>query len=115
MYKVAIIGCGDMGRQHSNAWSLRDDAEIVSMFDPDQERCQALAAQFGAQACDNLEEAVVTAQADIVSVCTPICFHAEVACFAMENGCHVLCEKAMALTIGSFLMEVALGKPSSQT
>lgn len=100
MYKIAIIGCGDMGGQHAAAWQLRDDAKIVTVFDPDRERCRGLAAKVDAQACSSLEEAIVTSQVDIVSVCTPICFHAEVSCYAMENGCHVLCEKAIALTVG---------------
>ncbi len=99
MYKVAIIGCGDMGGQHTNAWLLRDDAKIVAVYDPDQERCQALAAKAGAAACTDMTEAIVTSGADIVDVCTPACFHADISCMAMENGCHVLCEKAIALTL----------------
>ena len=98
MYKVAIIGCGDMGGKHAAAWQLRSDAEIVALFDPDQERCQALAAITGAVPCDTLEEALGDFGVDVVSVCTPVCFHAGISCLAVEKGCHVLCEKPIALT-----------------
>lgn len=98
MIKVAIIGCGDMGGKHAAAWQLRNDAKIVAVFDPDQARCRALAEKTGALACSSLEDAIVRAEADVVSVCSPICFHAEISCYAFENGCHVLCEKAIALT-----------------
>ena len=99
MYNVAIIGCGDMGGKHAAAWQLRSDAKIVAVFDPDQERCQVLAEKTDALAAPDLQTAIVAAQANVVSVCTPANFHAEVSCFAMENGCHVLSEKAMALTL----------------
>ena len=36
---------------------------------------------------------------NVVSVCTPVCFHSEVACFAASRGRHILTEKPIALTL----------------
>lgn len=98
-YRVAIIGCGDMGNVHAAAWGQRSDTTIASVYDPIVERCKALAAKTGARACESVEEAVAGTDVDIVSVCTPVCFHSEIACLAMNHGRHVLCEKPMALTL----------------
>lgn len=98
-WKVAIIGCGAMGNVHAGIWSARDDADVVAVFDPDAERCAALAQSSGAAACTTLEAAIVDADVDVVSVCTPANLHCEVSCLAMAHGRHVLCEKAMATTL----------------
>ncbi len=98
-YRVAIIGCGGMGANHAIAWQDEAGATIAAVFDPDAERAKALANKTGARVCTTAEQAVVEAGVDMVSVCTPICFHADVSCLAMAHGRHVLCEKAMALTL----------------
>jgi predicted dehydrogenase len=98
-YRIAIIGCGDMGNAHAAAWKLRNDAAIAAVYDPVADRCRDLASKTGAPACESLEEAVVKSGADVVSVCVPVCHHAEIGCFAMEQGRHVLCEKPIALTL----------------
>jgi predicted dehydrogenase len=98
-YRIAVIGCGDMGNTHASAWAQRNDATIASVYDPLQDRCQALAAKTGARACTSAQDAVVGTDIDIVSVCTPVCLHSELACLAMKNGRHVICEKPVALTL----------------
>jgi predicted dehydrogenase len=96
---VAIIGCGDMGRAHAAAWKERADANVLAVFDIDESRMKALAEAEGAATCASWQEAVETEGVTIVSVCTPICFHAETSIHAARAGRHVLCEKAMALTL----------------
>ena len=96
---VAILGCGAMGGVHAEAWSSRDDARVLSVFDVDRTRADALAAKTGASACASWQEAIETDDVTMVSVCTPICFHADMTIHAARHGCHILCEKAMALTL----------------
>jgi len=95
-YRVAIIGCGDMGRQHASAWRLREDATIVAVYDILPGRAEALAKETGAVACGSRDEALL--MANFVSVCTPINTHAQIAIAAMKKKCHVLGEKAMAFS-----------------
>jgi len=47
-YKIAIIGCGDMGKKHAAAWSKRKDSQIVAVYDPDQQKREVMAAETGA-------------------------------------------------------------------
>ncbi len=96
---VCIIGCGDMGRQHAAGWKLREDAQIVAVADPMDDRRANMAQDTGAAGYADWKEAVLHEGVNVVSVCVPVCFHSEVSCFAMRNGRHVLCEKPLALTM----------------
>jgi predicted dehydrogenase len=96
---VAIIGCGDMGRAHARAWKERTDSRVAAVFDLDSGRADAMASDTGATACDSWQAAVETDAVTMVSICTPICFHAEMAIYAAKHGRHVLTEKAIALTL----------------
>jgi len=98
-FHVCVIGCGAMGGGHAGAWQAREDAKVVSVFDPQQDRMAALAQTTGAAACDSWRDAVLQDGVNVVSVCTPVCHHSEVACFAAQNGRHVLTEKPIALTL----------------
>jgi 1,5-anhydro-D-fructose reductase (1,5-anhydro-D-mannitol-forming) len=88
-----------MGRVHAAAWKARDDSRVVAVFDLDRERAGALAAETGARFSDSWQAAIETDGVSVVSVCTPICFHAEMTVHAANCGRHVLTEKAIALTL----------------
>lgn len=98
-FGVCIVGCGDMGRVHASGWQMRDDARVISVCDVLEDRRQALAEKTGAVAFEDYREAVRTEGVNVVSVCVPVHLHSEVTCFAAEHGCHVLCEKPLALTV----------------
>jgi len=107
-YNVAIIGCGDMGRAHAAAWKLRNDARVAAVFDPLHDRAEAMARDTGAKICASHEEAF--SLANFASVYVPIAMHAETAVAAMKRKCHVLCEKALALTEKQALAMIAAAK-----
>lgn len=98
-FKVCIIGCGDMGRNHAAAWNAREDAQVVSVADPLEDRRTKLAESAGAVAYASNEDAILHDGVNVVSVCTPVCFHSEIGCFAAKHGRHVLSEKPLALTL----------------
>lgn len=109
--RVAVVGFGFMGRTHVAAWQSLRGAELVAV-------CDANLAQLTAQVKGNLA-GVATAQAlpasvriwddfaamlaagdlDVVDITLPTPLHAPFACQALAAGCHVLCEKPMALTV----------------
>lgn len=98
-FNVCVIGCGDMGRQHAAVWSAREDARVVSVADPLEDRRTHLAQSAGAVAYASNEDAILHDGVNVVSICTPVCFHSEIGCFAAKHGRHVLCEKPLTLTL----------------
>src|ERR1041385_5859439 len=101
MFNIAVIGCGDMGTAHVRAWQAREDCKVVAVADADAARLEKLAQSIGAKAYETAKQAIGHAGVEIVSVCTPVCFHAEVACLAANAGKHILCEKPLPLTLRS--------------
>jgi predicted dehydrogenase len=105
--RVALIGHAFMGRAHSHGWR-----SVASFFEPpltpelavvcgrDQARVEAFAAQWGwAEAATDWRQVVERDDVDVVDICTPGSFHAEIAIAALEAGKHVLCEKPLANTV----------------
>ena len=96
---IAIIGCGDTGNKHASAWETYNDINIVAVCDKNIQRANLLAKKYGSNAYTSWQNAIDQKDVDIVSVCVPICFHREVTVASATLGKHILCEKAMALSL----------------
>lgn len=83
-----------MGRNHARVFSLLEGAELVAIYDQDPKRAAEVAAEFGAQAVDSLDEFAKVVDAATVAV--PTVAHRHVGCQLMENGVHILMEKPIA-------------------
>jgi predicted dehydrogenase len=96
---IGLIGCGRMGHVWTNTVNPHADAEIVAVYDPDPAAAACLAARAGAAAADSVEALLGAAGVDVALICTPTHTHVEIVDQAAAAGCHVLCEKPMALTL----------------
>lgn len=95
--RVGVIGLG-IGRLHIEGWREHPQVEVVALADPDAERLARVGEQYGIAARYSSAEAMLAAeQLDVVSVCTPNKFHKALTLAAFATGCHVLCEKPMAM------------------
>lgn len=95
-YNVAVIGAGAMGKKHVEGWQAAGH-RVVSVTDIDQRSAREVADKFAVgQLFADYREAVAQADADIVSICLPLKFHAPVTIFAAGQGKHVFCEKPLA-------------------
>src|SRR5215469_4351562 len=92
--RVAVVGCGEFGRNHARVYREIESAELVGVFDTDPSRAAACAQEFQTQAFSSVEE--MRDKADAASVAVPTLAHAEVGCRLMELGLDVLVEKPMA-------------------
>ena len=95
--RVAVVGCGEFGRNHARAYRELESAELVGVFDQDAERAGKIAQEFGTRAFSVIED--LRGAVDAVSVAVPTLAHTEVGCRLMEMGIDVLVEKPMARTL----------------
>jgi predicted dehydrogenase len=97
--KVVIVGCGDMGEMHAGGWKESDITEIVAVADCDEERLGKFMEKHEVKnGARDYRELIQEYKPDVVSVCVPAFLHREVTEFAANSGCHVFCEKPIALT-----------------
>jgi predicted dehydrogenase len=94
--RVAVVGCGEFGRNHARVYRELENVELVGMFDQNAERGQQMAQEFGARAFSQLGE--LRGAVDAASVAVPTAVHQEIGCELMEMGVDALVEKPMART-----------------
>jgi len=95
--KVGVIGLG-MGRGHVAGYKLHPAAEVVAVADLDENRLKLVSEEYKiAKVYRSGEEMLQKEKLDVVSVATPNKFHKPLTVAALEAGCHVLCEKPMAM------------------
>ena len=92
--RVAVVGCGEFGRNHARVYKEIEGANLVGVFDSDASRAAAFATEFGTQAFASLDE--LHGAVEAASVAVPTIAHAEVGCCLLEQGIDVLVEKPMA-------------------
>lgn len=95
--KVAVVGCGTMGRMHAESVALIRDATLVGVYDQQQEAADQVAALYGAKRYASYEELLADGEVEVVNVTLPTFLHREYAVKALESGKHVVCEKPIAL------------------
>ncbi|MCU1492817.1 MAG: Oxidoreductase domain protein [Acidimicrobiaceae bacterium] len=94
-FRVAIVGCGLIGRKRAEA--LGRDV-LVGSYDIVPEALSALAKEYGGIACSSLDD-LLDLRADIVVVATLHSELAGIACRALESGAHVLVEKPAGIGV----------------
>lgn len=95
--RAGVIGLG-MGKAHIRGYQSHPDAEVVAIADLNQERLDSVSSEFNIPSCyKDAQDMLEKEQLDIVSIATPNKLHKPLAISAFEAGCHVLCEKPMAM------------------
>ncbi len=94
--RVAVIGSGFIGRRHADAIRQSAYAELVATCDIDITRAVAGAS---ARAYTDYATLLETEKPDVVTIATPDHLHVEPTLLALRAGCHVFCEKPLAMTL----------------
>lgn len=100
--RAAIVGAGLIaGKKHIPAFRKhKHEVELAAICDLNREAAQKAAAAFGIPgAYGDVAEMLSKERPDLVDICTPPQTHARLAVEAMKQGCHVLIEKPMALSV----------------
>jgi predicted dehydrogenase len=96
LLRVGIVGAGMIGGCHSRAYAATPGVEVAGVCDRREQKAEALAATTGAAVAADLD-GLLDLGVDVVSVCTPPDSHVDLALRALDAGCHVMCEKPVAL------------------
>ena len=91
MIKVGVIGAGSMGRHHVRVYSGLSDCTLVGVSDPDPAK-QELAEKHGAGFYPDYR-ALLEQGLDLITIAAPTSHHFDIACDALDAGCHLLIEK----------------------
>jgi predicted dehydrogenase len=96
--KFAVLGAGHIGKRHAAMIQQHPEATLVAMIDTATHLQKELETTFQVPFFSSYE-AFLQAQlsTDVVNIATPNHLHAPQAITALANGCHVVCEKPMAL------------------
>lgn len=85
MFNIGIIGCGKIAQvRHIPEYAAHPAARLTGYYDLNQERAQALAAQWGGRAYPTWEALLADPAIDAVSICAANTAHAELTIAAMS-------------------------------
>ncbi len=109
MVKIGLIGCGFMGKMHSECYKRMPGVELVAVADVRREKAEDIAQGTNATIYASGKELIENANVDAVDICLPTFLHAEHALLAMDKVKYVMVEKPLALTVeqGNELLEKA--------
>ncbi|TCK85698.1 Gfo/Idh/MocA family protein [Albibacterium bauzanense] len=103
--RIGLIGCGFMGRTHSNAYNrvknffpdLEYQPKLQAVCSRNEEKVKSFADQWGYASYETDWKTLISRDdIDAVDICTPNNMHAEIAIAAAKAGKMVLCEKPIA-------------------
>lgn len=113
MLKIAVVGIGRMGSHHVDMYQklIKDGADIslVALCDVEKSRLDGTNTHVFNMGTErerdfssinkymSIDEMLANESLDIVDVVAPTYLHCELSCKALAAGCHVMCEKPMAL------------------
>jgi len=120
--RIGIVGSGYIAGAHSAAYRTVSgtypdaprDVQLVAAADVDSDRAAGLVTSWGwGRSTTDWREITRADDIDVVDICVPNAFHAEVACDALAHGKHVICEKPIAHNRESAL-EMAVAAEAAQ-
>ena len=98
-WRAALIGCGNLGRTHTEQIQSLSGMEMVAFCDIQETRAEQYRDEFaGDYATADVERIFADDSIDVVYICTQHDTHAEFCIRAAQAGKHILVEKPLALT-----------------
>ncbi|MFV0504890.1 MAG: Gfo/Idh/MocA family protein [Lachnospirales bacterium] len=115
MYRVGVIGCGNIFPMHGISINGVKNATVVAVSDVKEDRGNKVAKNYNCQFYADYKEMIDKENLDVVHVCTPHYLHPEMVIYALEKGCHVLTEKPMSIKLEDAKAMVDAGTASGKT
>jgi predicted dehydrogenase len=113
--RVGLIGCGFMGRTHSNAhrrvnnfFPLAHRVVLKAICDTNEAKAKDFAETWGYERVETDWRKLLTADdIDVIDICVPNFAHKEIAIAAARAGKIIICEKPLALNVAEVEQMVA--------
>ena len=103
--KFAIIGCGNIGKRHAE--QIEAIGKLAAVCDIIRSKADELGEKYNAGSFSSIEELFAQEKdIDVVVICTPNGLHAQHSIISLQAGCHVLCEKPMAINSSDCLVMI---------
>lgn len=100
-FRVALVGCGRISRNHFDAFERIDALELAGVCDVVESRAREAGVQGGVPWFTSYARMLDEVPCDVVAVCTPSGLHPQHGLLAAKAGKHVVCEKPMAINLTS--------------
>jgi predicted dehydrogenase len=98
--RVLVAGCGNMGASHARAYHKMPEFDIVGLVSRGPASRGALSRELGGlPEFGDYAEALAATRPDVVSINTYPETHGPYARAALDAGCHVFCEKPLAVSV----------------
>ncbi len=97
---VAVIGTGNMGRNHIRTYSEIDTAKLVAVSDVDEKRGREVSEKFKCKFYKDYNEMLEKEKIDIVSICVPTFLHHKTCLDVIIHKVNFLVEKPIAKNVG---------------
>ena len=97
--KLAVIGIGNMGSNHSRDILKLENTELAAICDIDKERADRYGEEFGVPVYYDYHDLFHNDQLDGVVVATPHYDHTPISIDFLSHGTHVLTEKPIAVHV----------------
>ncbi len=100
IYRVAVIGCGQMGEVHIEHIYFKENVCITCVCDRDEEKARTFAKKYNALNIEtDAEKCISRDDVDIVIIATYPSSHLELAELCIKHKKHIICEKPIATNI----------------
>jgi predicted dehydrogenase len=96
--RFGLVGAGGIAQAYAQAFNESKCCDLVAVADVRPEAAAALAEIVGGKAYDDYKQ-LADVELDAVIVATPPATHPEIACFFMDRGKAVLCEKPLTTNV----------------
>jgi len=96
--RVGVIGLGSIFHRVMKGFAKAENCELYAVAARDAERAKAEAEKYGAKVSfGSYEELAACPDVDLVYIATPHSLHYDHTMLCLENGKHVVCEKAFSM------------------
>jgi predicted dehydrogenase len=113
--RILVVGCGNMGSSHAEAYHHMDEFEICGLVSTGNSKLVLNERLGGSYALyDDYETALAATSPDCVCISTYPDTHESYVLKALEAGCHVFVEKPLADTVEGSLKIVEAAKKANR-